>query len=144
MRAGLIFDVHGNPDADMVDVPDLWHDPVAVGASEATQRVGEIGLWCAGWLQSATDSSLPSCLRQSASVTFAGCSVFMAHRSRRTTSSLLSLLQAHAACGLVIATRYELGTELLRVCIDSVELSRQVEAGGMRDSAWWFDQRREP
>ena len=42
--------VMGNTDADMVRVPDWWHDPGPVGVPEATQRVVEISLWRASQL----------------------------------------------------------------------------------------------
>ncbi|GBD84858.1 phosphodiesterase [bacterium BMS3Abin02] len=38
--------VMGNTDADMVNMPDWWHDPNAVGAPEPARRIAEISLWC--------------------------------------------------------------------------------------------------
>lgn len=42
--------VIGNTDADMVSVPDWWHDPAAVGARDAAKRVIDISHWCASQL----------------------------------------------------------------------------------------------
>lgn len=43
--------VLGNTDADMMNVPDWWHDPAAVGAPEHASRIAEISLWCANRLE---------------------------------------------------------------------------------------------
>lgn len=42
--------VKGNTDADMVNVPDCWHDPATVGTPETARQVIEISLWCADQL----------------------------------------------------------------------------------------------
>jgi predicted phosphodiesterase len=45
--------VMGNTDADLVSVPDWWHDPVAVGAPATAQCVIDVSLWCANQLSDA-------------------------------------------------------------------------------------------
>ncbi len=45
--------VMGNTDADMVSVPDWWHDPAAAGVPDAAKRVIDISLWCASQLSEA-------------------------------------------------------------------------------------------
>ncbi len=43
--------VMGNTDSDLVNMPDWWHDPAAVGAPEDAQRIIEISRWCANQLE---------------------------------------------------------------------------------------------
>lgn len=37
----------GNTDIDLIEMPDWWHDPAAVGAPESARHVAEISRWCA-------------------------------------------------------------------------------------------------
>ncbi len=42
--------VIGNTDADVVNIPEWWHDPRGAGAPDTAQRTIEVSLWCASQL----------------------------------------------------------------------------------------------
>ena len=77
--------VVGNADQAMLDLPEWWHDPAAVGAPEWSLPVFEIGVWCKAQLNTSHLDYLAS-LPETVGVDIDGTSMLAFHGSPRSTT----------------------------------------------------------